>query len=868
MVGLSEAQLRAFSKRTVQIEHHLAAVGAAPGDGKARMQAYEAASVATRPAKDRSLTPERLQDRWDSEATEVGLATGGELIDVVRSSGTVPRSPTRVELVELFDRLIDPEFGLCAHDSRFGEAQVVAHIAAWGAGRLGVDDIEALTRGFLDSDLVVRLINRDRSGRAPGQWSTVAHRRLEDRLLADLEGLVRRASDGLRPAAVDAALAAAVSLGGDQEAAVRLLCRSGPVLRALISPAGYGKTTTVAAAADAARGAGRPVVALSTTNQAVDQLRRSGIEASTVARFALDGAVLPAGCVLIVDEFSQMPTREADIVARAATACPDGLVWLVGDPLQAQAVAAGGLATWVAEQARLERVPMAELTVNRRQADPFERQALTHLRAGQVDASQQLRDQRGWEHDHPNRDRAVVAMASAVAADIGTFGPERVAALAVSHADCEALADAVRAQVADAGLLSGPGLESPGWTGPRRYHAGDRILLHANLNTADGTRLTNGTVAIVEQVNTAGLAIATADGMRMVMPVEFITGRRPDGRPNLSHAWARTIDGVQGGTFDQVHLLATPALDRYRGYVGQSRSIQPTHTWNTTRAPVGEPGDHGGRVVGPRYTTAERIAGALSRAQPKTFAANDDPYRFEQLVRAAQAQHRAILDAGPTDVSHLLAPAAQTVTARQRHLEAVLSETTHWQNQQDSTGGLRRITRRGRQLHQDAGRRLDSLAGDIDNARDRLRDARNDYDHLSRQQADVDAYQDTNAWRRQRITQLDERLDRNWADAVLSAARDGYPYSYGTSRLRAARRTIIDQIEHLGTQPPPRRGQHDPLHALIELDQAINDAADRSPPRTPRRPARPSWPTLDNLWHHPYRRPTHEPPTPSRGLHL
>ena len=60
----------------------------------------------------------------------------------------------------------------------------------------------------------------------------------------------------------------------------------------MISPAGYGKTTTVAAAVNAAGRARRPVLAVSTTNQAVGQLRQVGIPAMTVARFALDPEAL------------------------------------------------------------------------------------------------------------------------------------------------------------------------------------------------------------------------------------------------------------------------------------------------------------------------------------------------------------------------------------------------------------------------------------------------------------------------------------------------------------------------------------------------------------------------------------------------
>ena len=144
-----------------------------------------------------------------------------------------------------------------------------------------------------------------------------------------------------------------------------------------------------------------------------------------------------------------------------------------------------------------------------------------------------------------------------------------------------------------------------------------------------------------------------------------MTGRADDGRPLVSHGWARTIDGVQGGTWDQVHLLATPALDRYRGYVGQSRSIAPTHTWNTTRQSLDD-GDHGGRLVNePQGTPAEQIAAALARAQPKTFAAVDDPYRIEADLRAEQDLHRAHLRGRPPDVSDRIANADATVRARQ-----------------------------------------------------------------------------------------------------------------------------------------------------------------------------------------------------------
>jgi conjugative relaxase-like TrwC/TraI family protein len=870
MLGISEAQLRAFSKRTTQIEERLAAEGMLAGDAKARMRADEAASVATRPAKDRSLTPEFLRQRWNQEAQEAGLPTGHALLEVMRANPMPRTGIGRAEVRQLFDQLVDPEVGLCAHDARFGAAQVMEAVAAWGAGRLSVADIEALTNRFLHSDRVVRLVNPDSTGRAPGQWSTVGQRRLEDRVLYHLGVVQGRQLGAIDPAAVGAAVVTAAGLGDDQAAAIAALCGPGPALRALISPAGYGKTTTLATAVEAARRAGRPVLAVSTTNQAVDQLRQIAIPAMTVARFALDRTELPPGTVLVVDEFSQLPTREADTVMATAAACDGAIVWMVGDPLQAQPVGAGGLAHWIADAARKGTVPVAELTVNRRQADPTERQALTRFRDGDIPHSQQLRDDAGWEHHHVDRDQALTAMAAAVLTDLDVHGPDRVAALAVSHADCEALADRIRADLADQDRIAGPAMAGPGWTGLRHYQVGDRILLHAHADLADGSRLTNGTVATVTAVTTAGLTVTTQrQPDPMLIPVDFVASRSADGRPQVSHAWARTIDGVQGGTWEQVHLLATPALDRYRGYVGQSRSIQPTHTWNTTPQPVD---DHGGRLVQRYSTPAEHIAAALARAQPKTFAAIADPHRYDRQIRAEQAAHQAALDERPPDVTDQLRRAGQGVGARERDLDDAHDRLAHWQGVHDRTAGLHGLTRHRREQHHQASNQMDFQAGVVEDHRQRLERARQDRDALLRQQDSRASFDQANAWRVEHIRMLDDELQRHWTLAVLDAARDGYPAAHGIQRLQAARNTILDQIEALAGQSVPRLRHEppnpldDPLQALADLDRAVTEAANKPAMRL----AEPRHvPRVDvHSRHQAFVQSGYYPPAPSAGIEI
>jgi hypothetical protein len=480
-------------------------------------------------------------------------------------------------------------------------------------------------------------------------------------------------------------------------------------------------------------------------------------------------------------------------------------------------------------------VPVAELTVNRRQADPVERHALDHFRQGDIDASQQLRDQAGWEHHHPDRSQALAAMAAAVLADLEVYGPDRVAALAVTHADCEALADAIRNDLIAHGMIAGPALEGPGWTGPRSYQAGDRLLLHAHLDLEDGRRLTNGTILTVSQVTPPGLTVLDAAGQPAQVPVAFVTGRTGDGRPLLSHAWARTIDGVQGGTWDQAHLLATPALDRYRGYVGQSRSIAPTHTWNTCRPSVDD-GDHGGRLVQEPYSTAaEQIAASLARAQPKTFAAVDDPYRIDRDLRVEQELHKAHLRRRPPDVTDRIAQADAAVVSRQRDLADWENRRRHWHEQQAATAGLRGLTRARRERHHQAGHHVDAMTPHLERARRDLERTVVERDQLARRQAGRDAFDAENRWRIRRIEQLQEHLDQHWAAAVVEAARDGHSTAYGTGRLRAARAQLAS---HTADRAGPVELHGSDLELLDRALQHLAQQRARHLAARPRPPAR------------------------------
>ncbi len=179
--------LRAFSKRTMEIEAELAAAGADYESPALRMRADDEASLVTRPAKDHRATPQMLCGRWLDEAAGVGLPVGRDLDAAVCWWDPPGPAPGFEEIAR---RLGDEETGLCANAARFAEYDVIEHIAGVAAGRLTLPEIVAVSDGFLASALVCRPTPKTTgSGWEPPRWSTVAQRRLEDDTLSLLDHL-------------------------------------------------------------------------------------------------------------------------------------------------------------------------------------------------------------------------------------------------------------------------------------------------------------------------------------------------------------------------------------------------------------------------------------------------------------------------------------------------------------------------------------------------------------------------------------------------------------------------------------------------------------------------------------------------------
>jgi hypothetical protein len=805
MVGFLPEQLRTFSKRTVAIEEHLDGIGTEFDTARERMVADDQASIDTRPAKDPALTPDRLRDRWHAEATAVGLQPGHGVDDLV--VGRDVNRPGPIRDADVFAARTDPETGLCATESRFGEAHVVERIAALSAGRLEIDEIVAMTNRFLLSGPVVRL-SPDAAGRRPPQWSTLELRRVEDRLLADLDRLRTTPCPAIPDTVTeDAVRAVPVALGADQADAVRALCGPGSALRSMLAPAGYGKTTTLRAAVDAQQAAGRAVIVLAPTHKAVAELRAAGMEAQTIARFLVrlpDDPIRP-GTTVIVDELSQLGTRAAARLVTAVTGANGVQLWCVGDAQQAQSVAAGGMAVEIERLATAGLIVGATLTENRRQQDPTDRASLGLLRAGDVEECRTIRTAHGWDHEAGSNQDTRQALAEAAVRDGDRHGTDHVAVLAVSHVDSEDLADRIRSLRTARGELRGPTLTGPGWgPDPRTYAAGDRVLLHATVDPGPQPRVFNGATGTVLTVDGTGLRVRFDHGETATLTPNLVTGRRPDGTPNLSHGWARTVDGAQGGTWTQVHLLGTPALDRYTGYVGLSRGRQPTHTWNTR-----PDSDHPLHLLADQRSAADTITAALTRAEPKILAATDDPWILDRQLRAERDHHTALLATRPPDRTLELDRARTDLTHIERAHDQARRRLESCEQHRRHLGPLHDLRRGGR----DDINRADDAVGRAHLAVDQTGQRRD----VAEAKVDVEskavrarhAWDAAHGWRADRIAEIDDALDHHWADVILRAVRADDPLAFGIDALRHADATYHADLDAVTKSLPP-----DPRHEL------------------------------------------------------
>jgi conjugative relaxase-like TrwC/TraI family protein len=702
--GIPKKTLRAFSRRRVEIEAHMAE------RGETTARAAQVATYATRKPKDRSIEAEGLLPEWRERARSLGLDDEALAGLVGRSVAIRAPEPGTSAAEELFAALAAPD-GLTAQVSTFGRKEVLQAICDRLPAGTDIGQVVTLAKAFVASDHVVpigvpeRLWTSDVLRRLDGtvvpahldllRWTTPEMLATENRLI---EAALSRTDDWVGIAGsdrVDAALAARPTLSDEQTTMVERLTGSGAGVEVVVGVAGSGKTFALGAARDAWANSGYRVIGAALSARAAAELQDgSGIPSTTLARLLADlerpeNDGLPEHCVLVVDEAAMVGTRHMARLLDHAQAAGAKVV-LAGDHHQLAEIDAGG-----AFAALAHLLDAVELTENRRQHQAWEREALAELRHGNPDvALAAYRD-----HDRLHQANTSERLRKQLVSDWWTARQAggRHLMIAARHADVDDLNRRARRRLAAAGVL-GDDVS----IGERCFAVGDDVLATRNDYRI---MLFNGTRATVTGIDGDARRIHAIDpdGHPMTIPFAYAEAG------HLTWGYATTLHKAQGATLDQTFLLADDTLHRERSYSGLSRGVEANDVYLTV------PDDEEHHGVPDVNDLIERLRQTVNRSDAKTLALDDlvsrrpstgsaiDRLRAERLrlapiVNGAPRPPFDALEALERDHQRVLAKLAKARQERQAAEEA-LGELT----------GHRRFTRRSER--QQAEERLDRALG-------------------------------------------------------------------------------------------------------------------------------------------------------------
>jgi conjugative relaxase-like TrwC/TraI family protein len=556
IAGVPQALCDQFSKRSQQIDDWLEATGT-PDDPAGRQQAV----LATRRNKP-EVEHERFDTAWKLEAAAGGW--GPEAAEALLASAAPLASDQMADPAERPALPAEWVTGVCRtlteSDSTFTRPQLTQAVAARLDNGAPAASVDRLVAQALADPTVVPIVTGTEQ-----RWTTTELLAVERRFLNTNAGA--RSSRSPVPAPiVDAVLHAASTLGDDQATAVRTLTSTTDGVAVLVGPAGTGKTFTLDTIRATYQAAGYRVVGAAPSARAAHELHTDArIPSCTLHRLLGSwsrGYDLPhAHTLLVIDEAAMAGIRELETAVTTVVRA-GGRVLLVGDHHQLPEVTAGGGFAALATDPNLT---VAQLTVNRRQRQPWEIAALEALRDGHVPAAVDAYRSHGRVVATEDRNAMLAeAVGRWFSAHHDGHNPVLIAG---TKATVDALNRSVR-QVLHAQELLG---EWAGTWDRRDFAIGDRVVLRINDYTASTTA---GDQAHVLNGQTATLTARTGSGVVVRLDhdsTEVHLGAAYLDAGGLDHAYALTAHRAQGGTWDLAIAVGADGLYREAGYLVLSR---------------------------------------------------------------------------------------------------------------------------------------------------------------------------------------------------------------------------------------------------------------------------------------------------------
>jgi conjugative relaxase-like TrwC/TraI family protein len=595
--------LRAFSRRREQIEAFLAG-------GETTWARTQAAAIQTRQAKgeardeaaDRAAARARLSDHLDAHQLAALLSPGHH----------APKPLDAHRLGSIFQQLLG-DHGLTERDSSFARGDVARELAFALGAVADSDALLAAADSFLALQQVIPLDGRrftTRSLQAAEQRITQLAQRPAPRELilnrAQTEAGIERTERQH-----------GFALSDEQRELVHGVVADRASVSLVRAVAGSGKTTTLAAVAQAYEVAGIPVAGVAPTGAAARVMSEARIPARTVERALLDGehairaGIRPTQGVVLVDEAGTIGTRTLARLAEAV-ALADAKLVLVGDDAQLPAVAAGMAYSDLLEQSRpvhILQTPRRFLTPTG-EPDLAEARALANLRAGTLEGAAAYlnhKQQTGTIRTLERSDALNTAAAWHATQIAEGTDTARIALIARSLELRSLLNQHARASMRTAGRL-GPDHRG---LAPAPLAVGDVVVCRRN---DTHLTVTNGARGRITQITAEEITLALTDQRTVSIPAAYARSGA------LEHAYAITGHLAQAATFEAAMVIGPPHHHTQQwSYTALSRSRTPTELLLLTDAPRDQPAEHAPPIDPlPTHDALTRLATCLTRDELET----------------------------------------------------------------------------------------------------------------------------------------------------------------------------------------------------------------------------------------------------------
>jgi conjugative relaxase-like TrwC/TraI family protein len=627
IAGIPDEVRRAFSTQRKRIEQETEQTGSGS------RQARQRAAYRTRPDKSHT-DPDLLRARWRATVRDLGFDPDRLVRDSLGRGVSVQVTELGNGLGKVAQELFGPD-GLTARQTAFVRRDLTRELADRQppGAPITTADLERLTDKLLTHPNAIALEAPAPNGER--QWTSAD-------LLEAERGALKHGRRQLPARAVDAdriaRLVAAAPLTGEQQRAAVNLAVSRAAVQVVVGPAGSGKTTVLATAADCWQTDGRPVLGAALAATTAERLQNTtGITSQSLTRLLaaaerIDPATgrmvgLPTGVVVVIDEASMIGTRQlVRLLDHVHTA--GGSTVLIGDPAQLPEIEAGGLFTAFAKQPLITQV----LGGNTRQTHEWERAALTALRAGAVGEALDHYLDHDRVHVLATPDELSARIANDYTSSRAQHGAYGVVALASRRSDVTLLNQAIRQRLRTEGLIGPDAITLDGSAGRRMQMAlGDLVMITRN-DAAAG--LLNGTRAQLTAIDSNRLTLHTEDGRDVTVSTGWASGR-------LTHAYAMTVHKAQGLTTQECLLYGTGALCQQAGYVALSRGRETNRIYTTLNSfdRDSETPSRFQLLTGPDPARVlDALADRLTRGDTHTLASRQQPRRdHEEIARALSA---------------------------------------------------------------------------------------------------------------------------------------------------------------------------------------------------------------------------------------